>query len=167
MADDLPIIVGKHICPEDFGSLKEVAEQGGKVFFANHEAFEDGALPIPGFSDIVLKKNLEWLYHKENVLANRTVFAGLGAGLADQKIFGGVITPKCLETARTPDDVICPAFYTGYHGYVGSYQCVYNLAGFGVGAGMIYLSTFSLEETLQKEPAAGTVLLNLIRYLTK
>ena len=162
---DRPIIVGKNIAKDDVKALKDAADKGAKVFFANYDLFEDGNLPIPGLEEVVLKTNGEWFYHKENVMANRQVFKGLGSGLVDQKIFGATISKKCFETTLTPDDVISPAFYTGYYGYVGSYQCAQSIAGFNSGKGMIYINTYRMEEVLDTEPAAGTLLLNIVNYL--
>ena len=67
----------------------------------------------------------------------------------------------------TPDDVICPAFYTGYHGYPGAYGCVHNALGTRHGDGWIYLTTFAIEENLGKEPAAEILLMNIIFYLNQ
>ena len=95
-------------------------------------------------------------------MANREIFKGLGSGLMDQERFGQVITNKCIETSLVPDDVICPAFYTGYHGYEDSYACVHNALGVNCGEGKIYLTTLDMENTLGIEPAAERLLMNFI-----
>ena len=56
-----------------------------------------------------MKKSWDWLYHKESVNAKPEIFKGLGFGLADQRIFGQVISMRGFETLKTPDEVISPA----------------------------------------------------------
>ena len=83
----------------------------------------------------------------------------------DPKRFGQVISMKCIETAINPDDVVCPAFYTGYYAYDGSYACVHNVLGVNCNKGRIYISTLGIEENLGKEPAADILLKNIVEYL--
>ena len=159
------ILAGGQVTENDIKALRQAAENGARVWFINYEAFwgenKDHLKLLHIAEDLRLKENMEWLYHKESVLADNKIFHGLGHGLLDQKRFGQVVTNKCFETGIVPDEVICPAFYTGYHGYPGGYACVHNAFGVKCGEGSIYLMTFELEKNLEKEPAAGVMLRNL------
>ncbi|MBR5868637.1 MAG: hypothetical protein IKZ21_04265, partial [Clostridia bacterium] len=135
-----------------------------KVYFINPLAFygkEDcmNALSMP---EIKFSEQWNWLYHKESVMANKAIFKGLGFGLMNQKIFGHVITKYSFETEITPADPVCPAFYTGYHGFEGSYGLVYNMLGIRCGEGFLYLNAFDIENNLNKNPAADKLLYNIV-----
>ncbi|MBR2950718.1 MAG: hypothetical protein IKC46_12810 [Lachnospiraceae bacterium] len=162
------ILAGK-VNAEEVIALHKAAENGARVFFIDCEAFygenSDNIRLLKLADEITVKENQEWLYHKESVMANREVFKGLGSGLMDPKRFGQVISMKCIETAINPDDVVCPAFYTGYYAYDGSYACVHNVLGVNCNKGRIYISTLGIEENLGKEPAADILLKNIVEYL--
>ena len=161
------ILAGANLSADEIKSLKSAASNGAKVFFVNPLAFygkEDciNALSMP---EIKFSEQWNWLYHKENVMANRAIFKNLGFGLIDQKIFGSVITKYSFETEITPTDPACPAFYTGYHGFEGSYGLVHNMLGIKCGEGLIYLNSFDIENNLNKIPAADKLLYNIVNAL--
>jgi len=166
---DRGLILAGDVNEEALLTLKEAAWEGAKVLFVNDRSFSDEKSDnirlLDIAEDLQLKKVWEWLYHKESVMANKEIFQGLGRGLMNQEIFGQVITARCFETRMTPDDVICPAFYTGHYASEGSYNCVHNALGVNCGKGKIYLSAFELEENLGVEPAAERLLVNFINYL--
>ena len=141
------------------------SENGSKVLFINSGAFCGESINALKTDDIKLQGVWNWLYHQENVLANKEVFKGLGTGLLNQKIFGQTLKEKCFEVNITPKDVIAPAFYTGYHSFNGSYGLRYNAFGIEKGEGMLYFSSFLVEENLGDEPAAEILLNNFINYL--
>lgn len=174
------ILAGQDVSEKDIAVLKQAAENGAVVLFLNVHGLItdieeknwilfDGEIPklLEIAEDFQIKKNYEWLYHKECVTASPEVFYGLNFGLMDSACYGQIISPFCMETDRTPEDVICPGFYTGNHLYEGSYKCVHMIAGFGCGKGMIYINTLALEENLGVNPAADVMLLNLVNYLLK
>ncbi len=160
------ILAGKDITSDDILSIRTAVRKGAKVLFADIRAFDSeenkSALGIDGieFADM-----WNWLYHKEVVLSNREIFKGLGYGLADQKIMGTAINRRCIKFKGIPDDVICPAFYTGYHGVEGSYACVHDAVGLRFCDGMIYINAMDISGTLGTEPASSVLLMNYINYL--
>ena len=163
------VILAGEVKAEEITALQQAALHGARVLFLDSSVFfgenSENTRLLHLNEEICFRKNWEWLYHKESVMANKKVFKDLGHGLMDPKRFGQVITSQCIETALTPDDVICPAFYTGYYGYEGSYACVHNAFGVNCGSGKIYLTTFDMEGTLGTEPAAEVLLLNFTEYL--
>ena len=161
------VIIGKEVSESEFDELIEAVENGAKLLFMDYRIFEkEGYLKrLELADDIIMKKSWDWLYHKESVNAKPEIFKGLGFGLADQRIFGQVISMRGFETRKTPDEVISPAFYTGYHGYNGSYGLFYNALGFKKGEGTAYLNSFDIELNLDKEPAAKILLVNYLNYL--
>ncbi len=166
--NDKVIVAGKDVTAEDIRELMTFAEKGAKVFFFDCSPFyeNDENVKALGIQEIEFADIWNWLYHKESVLSNREIFEGIGFGLADQKLMGTVVNNRCIKTDITPDDVICPAFYTGYHGIEGSYGCVHDALGIKHGKGMVYLTTLDFAKTLGKEPASEVVLMNFLKYLT-
>ena len=161
------IIIGNDVNESELSELNEALINGAKLLFMDYRIFEkEGYLKrLELADDIIMKKSWDWLYHKESVNAKPEIFKGLGFGLADQRIFGQVISMRGFETEKTPDEVISPAFYTGYHGYNGSYGLFYNALGFKKGEGTAYLNSFDIELNLDKEPAAKILLVNYLNYL--
>ena len=159
------ILAGKNLTYNDVESLINASENGSKVLFINSGAFCGESMNALKTDDIKLQGMWNWLYHQENLLVNKEVFKGLGTGLLNQKIFGQTLKEKCFEVNITPKDVIAPAFYTGYHGFNGSYGLRYNAFGIEKGEGMLYFSSFLVEENLGDEPAAEILLNNFINYL--
>lgn len=159
------IIVGKDVSVDEIQVLKVRAEKGAAVLFLNCCDMSEENIKALSFPSIEIADMWNWLYHKEVVLANREVFKGIGYGLVDQKLMGTVVNRKCFKTDDVPDDVICPAFYTGYHGIEGSYGCVHDVLGIEVGDGLIYLNALDIESKLDVEPAAKIILMNFIEYL--
>ncbi len=71
------------------------------------------------------------------------------------------------ESERVPDEVISPAFHTGYYAIKGGYGAFHALCAFNVGKGKLLLNTYRVLETLSEEPAAAKLMLNLINYIAK
>ena len=66
-----------------------------------------------------------------------------------------------------PDEVICPAFLTGYHAVKDAYVAMHTICGFNMGEGKLYLNCFDIEHNIGKNPAADMLMLNFINYLNK
>jgi hypothetical protein len=167
------ILVGRDVTAEQLISLREAAETGAVVLFLDNQAFFNAAngsfdkLSLLGIADDArVTTHADWLYHKECAAANAQVFEGLGLGCVDSVRYGQTFPHSALETERTPEDVICPAFQTGFYGYAGGYGCMHTMAGFAAGSGRIYFNSFALEALAGKHPAADMLLLNYVRYLT-
>lgn len=167
------ILVGGCAAKEQLVSLRESAEAGAAVLFLDNQAFFNDTngsfdkLSLLGIADDArVTTHADWLYHKECVAANAQVFDGLGLGCVDSVRYGQTFPHSAIETERTPEDVICPAFQTGFYGYAGGYGCMHTMAGFRAGRGNIYFNSFALEALAGRHPAADMLLLNYVRYLT-
>lgn len=166
------ILVGSAAAEEQLTALRESAKAGATVLFLDTQVFFNDTngsydkLGLLGIADDArVTTHVDWLYHKECVAANAQVFDGFGLGCVDSVRFGQTFPHAAIETQRTPEDVICPAFQTGFYGYAGGYGCMHTMAGFVVGSGRIYFNSFALEALAGQHPAADTLLLNYVRYL--
>jgi hypothetical protein len=113
--------------------------------------------------DLTVFDGRDWLYHKEVVLANKEVFAGLGKKIADLDIFVECFPHVVFKTQTTPDDIIAPAFQTGYHIEPTAYGLYHAIEGYKVGKGMVYLFTFPLT----RSACFDRLFTNFVRYLSK
>lgn len=166
------ILLGEKVDDETICKVKESADNGAKVIALTIHSFRKDLdfykLKFLGISDdLKVFIDRDWLYHKEIVAANGDVFNGLGLGICDSVKYGQSYPRFCYMTSRTPDDIVCPAFFVGSPHVPGAYASAHTIAGFNSGKGRIYLNCFRLEENLGKNPAADMVLLNLINYLNK
>ena len=166
------ILLGEKVDDETICKVKESADNGAKVIALTIHSFRKDLdfykLKFLGISDdLKVFIDRDWLYHKESVAANSDVFRGLGLGICDSVKYGQSYPRFCYMTSRTPDDVVCPAFFVGSPHVPGAYASAHVIAGFNSGKGKIYLNCFRLEENIGKHPAADMVMLNLINYLNK
>ncbi len=144
------------------------AERGARVFFYDRRSLESETSlahvqrVVP---DAGLQEGFDWLYHKELVLNDRTVFSGIGCGLARGQDFTKEWPHWELKTDTTPDYPICPAFETGsYRAGTLSYYLVHAMAGYNFGSGRVYLSTFEVLDNIGS-PTADRLLVNTVRHL--
>lgn len=161
------VLVGKQLTDGQYEEALTAAEKGAVTVFLSPELFlKNGEyLKKTGIADdLRMMDRRDWLYHKECLMVPGTVFFGLGTGLVDSPRFGQTFPHPALETKKTPDRVICPAFYTGYYDFEGSYGCAHVVSGFRYGKGYLIFNCFDIENNLDKEPAAGILLRNLIDY---
>ncbi|MBQ7638144.1 MAG: hypothetical protein IJS90_04510 [Clostridia bacterium] len=159
------LLAGKELNETQFDGFLKAAKAGTRVVFLNAGLF----LERPEFmkkteiaDDIEMRNRPDWLYHKECVMTPGTVFGSFGPGLVDFPRFGQVFPHPAVETKKTPDRVICPAFYTGYHDFEDAYGSAHVLCGFNCGRGELIFNCFAVEENLADEPAAGILLKELI-----
>ena len=165
-ADNGLLLVGANVTEEQIRAAAEAAARGMKVLFCRMDAFRSEEwLSHLGIEGLRLNRFREWLYHKECIAANRTVFHGLPLGIVDSLRYGQTFPQISVCAEDLPRDILCPGFYTGFHAVAGGDCAVHNMAGFDAGHGMIYLNCFALEENLGKEPAADLLLAGLVRYL--
>ncbi|MBQ6163300.1 MAG: beta galactosidase jelly roll domain-containing protein [Clostridia bacterium] len=163
-------LVGKRIDRSDFLRVLAAAARGATAVFLNAGLFlaQPELLELTGIADDLRMANRrDWLYHKECVMKPGTVFAAFGAGLVDFPRFGQTFPHPAIETQKTPDLTLCPAFYTGFHEFDGAYGAAHVLCGFRHGAGMLVFNCFSIEENLFSEPAAGLLLKGLLDHFGK
>ncbi|MCR5040856.1 MAG: hypothetical protein K6C36_02005 [Clostridia bacterium] len=159
------LLVGKDIDADMFDEILSAAAIGVRVVFINAGLFLDKPelLQKTGVADDICMMNRpDWLYHKECVMTPGTFFDSFGPGLVDFPRFGQTFPHPAVETKKTPDRVICPAFYTGYHGFEDAYGSAHVLSGFRLGKGELIFNCFAVEGNLSDEPTAGLLLKELI-----
>ena len=152
----------------DVQKLIENVNSGLKIIFLDSNLFENDNINYLKVisEDIKLTHHRDWLYHKEYMLADREVFDGLGLKILELPRFVNVFPHTTINTQKTPDDVICPAFLTGYYGVKTGYELNYGALGFNCGKGKIIISTFEILNNLGS-PVADKLLINLIKKYNK
>ena len=159
------LLVGKELTDAQFDAVLSAAGRGAKAVFLNAQLFLDRPELLSGTGvaeDLAMRNRPDWLYHKECVMTPDAVFDCFGPGLVDFPRFGQTFPHPALETKKTPDRVICPAFYTGYHDFEDAYGAAHVLSGFRRGEGELIFNCFAVEGNLAGEPAAGLLLKALI-----
>ena len=159
------LLVGKQVDEDGFRRVLEAAQNGVTAVFLNAGLFllHPEWLALIGISDDLRMANRhDWLYHKECVMKPCAVFDAFGPGLVDFPRFGQTFPHPAVETQKTPDLALCPAFYTGFHELEGAYGAAHVLCGFRHGAGMLVFNCFAVEGHLFTEPAAGLLLKGLL-----
>lgn len=116
--------------------------------------------------DIKLTNYRDWLYHKEYLLADGEVFNGLGNKMLELTRFGETFAHTTIYTKKTPDDVICPGFLTGYYGVKLGYELNYAALGFNYGKGKVLINCFNILDNLGF-CVADKLLINLINKYNK
>lgn len=160
------LLIGADVTEEQIRAAACAAEQGMTVLFSRMDAFRQTEwLSHLGIAGLRIYRFQEWLYHKECIAANRTVFHGLPLGIVDSLRYGQTFPRTSFHADALPQDILCPGFYTGFHAVDGAYLAVQNMAGYTTGQGKIYLNCFALEENLGKEPAADLLMAGLVQYL--
>ena len=165
---DKLILVGEKINGEDVKKLSLAAQNGAKILFVSSKYFDDNKEDVAFLNfdfDLKCVDYRDWLYHKECVMTNDTVFGGLGNGLVDFLTFGQTFPHIAFECEKVPDEVICPAFLTGYYTIKDGYSAMHCACGLNIGKGKIYLNCFDIENNIGKNPAADILLLNFINYI--
>lgn len=163
------ILVGEHICKNTIENLVAAGKNGATILFLSTKYFDKNKddtalLELP--KDFKCVNYRDWLYHKECVMTHNTIFDGLGNGLVDFPTFGQTFPHLAFEGDTIPDDIICPAFLTGYHGVKDAYASMHSVCGFNKGKGRLYLNCFDIENNIEINPAADILLLNFINYLS-
>ena len=162
------LLVGQAEAEEVHRALR-LAHGGATAVFLDPAVWKkEGALKEArrAVPDLSLQSTLDWLYHKELVLAEEEVFDGVGRGLARLRDFAEAFTTVTFTTDVTPDFPLCPAFLTGYYGVEMAYALSYAMLGVRYGQGRVLFSSFPLLSHLGT-PTADRILSNLIRYLKK
>ena len=160
------LLLGK-VTAEEARSAISLAEEGATVVFLDREAQmdEDVSAEICRVAeDLKVESFLDWLYHKELVLADPALFDGVGRGLASLRDFVSVFPRYTYTTKTTPDFPLCPAFVTGYYNAPEAYALSYGALGYRHGKGRVYLSTLGLLSSIGS-PTADRILSNLLNLL--
>lgn len=159
------LLVGSQADEDAFRRALTAAHNGATVIFLNAGLFltQPELLALTGAAeDIRMANRHDCLYHKECVMKPCAVFGAFGPGLVDFPRFGQTFPHPAVETQKTPDLTLCPAFYTGFHEFDGAYGAAHVLCGFRHGAGMLVFNCFAIEGNLFTEPAAGLLLKGLL-----
>ena len=176
-AEPAVILAGGNLDTETIRQLAAQAQKGARVLFLDPSPFMEkpntdvcgtpirervDALQIP---TLELVDYRDWLYHKECILTNHPVFDGMQKGLADFGRFDQVFPHPAFTCGQVPDEVIAPAFLTGYYAVEGSYASMHSACGFTTGEGNIFLNCFDIENNLGQNPYADRLLMNYVTYL--
>lgn len=158
------VILAGHVSEDLAAKLRDLVETGAHLIALRAAEPEDAALTIlPENRRPVVRRDHDWLYHRETVLRPRgRFFAGMQTGLCDAHLYTDMITGVSLEAEgeAVPDMTDAIAFETGYpdpKGYLGGYK----LGSFHIGKGELLINTFSLLETADTVPSAARLLVNL------
>ena len=165
--DEGMLLVGRRIGPEKIRQILDAAEKGVTAVFLNAGLFleQPELLKMTAAADDIRMANRrDSLYHKECVMTPGTVFDSFGAGLVDFPRFGQTFPHPAIETQKTPDLTICPAFYTGFYEIDGAYGAAHVICGFRHGRGALIFNCFAIEDCLFTEPAAGLLLKGFLEY---
>ncbi len=108
-------------------------------------------------ADLTITYYEDWLYHKEALVTDHPFLRGFRPGILPCRYFGGAFPHWIFQTDATPDEVVMPAFQTGFYKPQGAYALLWALAGFKVGQGTIYLNTTKLTQP-DVDPAAAVLL---------
>ena len=127
---------------------------------AVRSAQDQSVLLLPENRRPVLGTEWDWLYHREFFLRpGDPYFTGMRTGLADARLFTGILTPNDFraEGEQVPDYTHAFAFLTGYHkdpGFFGGFK----LGSYKVGEGLLTMNTFQLLEIADRVPYAAQML---------
>lgn len=159
------ILAGAAIGTEEIRALSLAAQSGAKVLFLSCDPFtkEEACSALGIDADLRLEDLPDWLYHKECIVTRHPIFSSFRAGIADFPTFGDTFPHLVFSVKRLPDEMICPAFLTGYYAIPGSYGSYWAISSFTVGKGSITLNCFRLEHCTDEEPAAVRMLYNMIK----
>lgn len=152
---------------ETLKMAEKSANEGATVLFINAEEFNDAdaVKDLNITDDLKAVDYRDWLYHKECVITEDTVFDGLGHGLVDFPTFGQTFPHRAFETDAVPDYIISPAFLTGYHAIKDAYGAMQVAFGFNKGKGRIFINCFDIENNIGTNPAADILLMNFVNYI--
>jgi len=158
------VILAGHVGEELAGTLRDLTEKGAHVMALRAAETGDAALTIlPEERRPVIRRESDWLYHRETVLRPRgRFFAGMQTGLCDAHLYTDMLTGVSLEAEgeAVPHVTDAIAFETGYpdpKGYLGGYK----LGSFRLGSGELLVNTFPLLDTADRVPSAARLLVNL------
>ncbi len=168
------VLVGNHFkTPPDAAEWMKFARQiarGSTAVFLRPQVLtrgekKTGWLPLKEQGTCI--EYNDWLYHKECVSKRHAVFSGLdGPGVMDWEYYNALISREIFQHQSAPDEVYAAAFATGACGQPnvsGGYVSGTLLSSHRLGHGRILLNTLRILETLDANPAADRLLLNVIQ----
>lgn len=143
--------------------LRGLIEVGARVVTLCTWEAEDASLSIlPEERRPVVRREGDWLYHRENILMpGGRFFEGIRTGLADALLFTDVAVGVSFEAdgAAVPDVTDAMCFETGLNrpeGFIGGWR----IASFAIGAGELVMNSFDLLGSAS--PTAERLLVNML-----
>ncbi|MBP8129846.1 MAG: hypothetical protein KA184_09745 [Candidatus Hydrogenedentes bacterium] len=141
--------------------------RGSIVVFLTPHAFQIGDNPVAGLplkSKGRMTSFPDWLYHKECVAKRHAFFAGMQApGIMDWDYYGPVISHMFLEDAELPEEVIAAAFALCHSSRPDGYAAGVMMGRYRFGEGAFILNTFNIIDNIDRHPAAGLLVLNIVQ----
>ena len=111
--------------------------------------------------------DVDWLYHKETVLApSGRFYRGVKTGLADPTFYSGVLVEPILiaPVEDSPDVTDVLSIETGHPSESGT-MFGFQLGSYRIGMGMLTLNLLRLTERARENPYAERILINLLEYM--
>ncbi len=165
-AGDGRILAG-HTDAQTAKDLRSLVEAGASAVVLRAAEEGDEALSIlPEVRRPRIRREVDWLYHRETVLRpHGRFFSGMRTGLADARLYTGLLTPVSLEAdgEAVPDETDAISFVTGH--YAGEDGCIggWRLASFKIGKGRLTVNTLNLPDAAGTVPYAARLLANLVQ----
>lgn len=154
----------------NWSELATLLATGSTVLFLSPLAFrrgKDSSAMLPLIEKGKVQEFHDWLYHKECIAKQHSVFAGLQAGgVLDWYYYGPTLPISLFDGQDTPAEVIAAAFATGYS-TPGGYASGVLLGSYPFGAGQFVMNSFLILDHVDTHPVADRLLLNLIQYASK
>lgn len=151
--------------PGGAAAFRELAARiaaGSAVIFLSPEVFAQGNQAVawlPLANKGAAKPIRGWLYLKDEWSKNHPIFEGLpSGGLMDYTYYRELIPDLVFSGQEPPAEAIAGAIKASQDYDSGLMMSVYNL-----GAGRFVLNTLNIRDHLTTHPAAGRLLLNLLR----
>ncbi len=155
--------------PGGAAAFRELAKRiasGATVVFLSPEVFAQGDQPtawLPLANKGTAKPIRGWLYLKDEWSKAHPIFEGLpSGGLMDYTCYRELIPDLVFSGQEPPSEAVAGAVKASQDYDSGLMVSVYNL-----GAGSFVLNTLRIRENLASHPAAGRLLLNLLRYAAR
>ena len=149
-----------------FRELAKHIASGSAVIFLSPEVFAQGDRPtawLPLKEKGTVKPIRGWLYLKDEWSKVHPAFEGLpSGGLMDYTCYRELIPDLVFSGQEPPDEAVAGAVKASQDYDAGLMVSVYTL-----GQGRFVLNTLNIRGLLNTHPAAGRLLLNLLRYAAK
>jgi hypothetical protein len=163
------LVSSKQAAPGGAAAFRELAKRissGSTVVFLSPEVFTQGAQPtawLPLAKKGTAKPIRGWLYLKDEWAKSHPIFDGLpSGGLMDYTYYRELIPDLVFTGQEPPAEAVAGAIKASQ-----DYDSGLMLAVYPLGAGRFVLNTLRIRETLASHPAAGHLLLNLLRYAAR
>jgi hypothetical protein len=159
----------KQAAPGGAAAFRELTKRiasGSAVIFLSPDVFARADQPtawLPLSKKGTLAKIRGWLYLKDEWAKAHPIFDGLpSGGLMDYTCYRELIPDLVFSGQEPPSEAVAGAIKASQDYDSGLMMSVYNL-----GAGRFVLNTLNIRNQLATHPAAGRLLLNLLRYASR